>query len=79
MDYFIANAGLVAVTIALVSMIKSLGFPSRFAPLVSLIVGVVFAFTFRSADIGHTVFQGLVIGLSASGFYSGAKAVITQP
>jgi hypothetical protein len=40
-----------------------------------LAIGVASSFLFPAATIGTTVFTGLVVGLSASGLYSGANAV----
>lgn len=65
-----------AIVLALVQLIKTAGLPSRFAPILSIALGVGFAYLGGGAwqDI---VMNGLVIGLTASGAWSGTKAVIT--
>lgn len=60
----------IGLTTALVELIKRLGLNSRFAPVLSLLIGLGFAF-YAKADL----VSGLVIGLSASGLYSGQKAM----
>jgi hypothetical protein len=76
MEYAVNAAG-VALVMGIVEAFKNFGLPSKYAPLVSLALGI--GFSFASAASGTTpvqaVMEGLVIGLAASGFYSGAKAV----
>lgn len=71
---------LIPLVIALVEIIKQLGVPSRFAPLVSIALGVGGAFLLPGAleTVQMTVLSGLVIALTASGLYSGSKAVVTR-
>lgn len=61
----------IGVTTALVELIKHGDFlPSRFYPIVSLLVGASFGYF-----AGFDWLNCLVIGLSASGFYSAQKTV----
>lgn len=67
----------VPVIVALVSILKTAGLDSRYAPLVSVLIGTVaFYFFGESVDIKTNLFVGLVSGLSASGLYSGAKTTL---
>lgn len=68
---------LVPVIVALTSLSK-VYVNSKWAPLISLVLGVLGAFAFNGAGLS-TVFSGLVIGLTASGLYSGAKTSIFSP
>lgn len=77
-SFLAVNATLVAVIIGLVSTAKMSGLPTKYAPLLSLLIGVVFAFIFPLDNIGKTILLGIVQGLSASGLYSGAKATINN-
>jgi len=65
----------VPIILALVQAIKMIGLPNKFAPLVSIAVGILIAFLFREAtnDFSYIVFSGILYGLSASGLYSGVK------
>lgn len=67
----------VPVIVALVSAAKVAGLKSRFAPLLSVSLGIVlFLLLGDNAEVGERVFLGLLAGLSASGLYSGTKATI---
>lgn len=79
MDISIINAGNVAtipVVIGLVSTLKIAFMADRYAPLASLVLGIAGAFVFPATTIPLTILAGLVIGLSASGLYSGTKATV---
>lgn len=65
---------LVPLTVGLVQAIKATGFPDRFAPLASLLIGIGLAF-FVLPTIQTVILGGIIVGLSASGLYSGARAM----
>ena len=66
----------VPVILALVEMLKKSGLSSRFAPIVSLALGIVFGFVWVEGDWMLKLGAGIILGLSASGLYSGTKAVV---
>lgn len=67
----------VPVIVALVSAAKVAGLKSRFAPLLSISLGIVLFYFFGdNAEAGERLFVGILAGLSASGLYSGAKATV---
>jgi hypothetical protein len=79
MNEFAIDAASVAVVIGIVEALKPLGLSSRYAPLVSIGLGVVSGIALRQdQDILSAVYSGILVGLSASGLYSGTKAV-TKP
>ena len=59
------------VLIALNSFFKVMGMPSRFAPLVNLVGGLVAVFPLLQMGLGllPAIIGGLMVGLSAGGFY----------
>ena len=66
-----------ALVIAVVEVAKSLGLPTRWCPVLAVLLGVgaVLGLTFfQPATV--VVFTGIVIGLSAVGLYSGARATV---
>ncbi|EOR26269.1 MULTISPECIES: hypothetical protein [Bacillaceae] len=66
----------VEVFIALVELFKkSLGLPVRYAPLVSVLLGVPVGILYLDVDLKTGIVYGLIIGLSACGLYSGAKSI----
>jgi len=69
------SLALIPVVLGLVSLAK-IYLDSKWAPLLSLALGIGAAFLVPSSTIALTVLQGILIGLSASGLYSGVKATI---
>lgn len=67
----------VPVVLALVSAVKSAGMPSKFAPILSIVLGIIAGFLTVGLSVSGGV-EGLMVGLGASGLYSGTKALITQ-
>jgi len=74
----ITDAAAIAVIVGLVQAIKNFGLELRYAPLLSVFLGLGSAFLFPEATLGLTIFRGLVIGLSASGLYSGVKTTVAM-
>ena len=65
---------LIAICVGLTEIVKKLKIPTRFIPLVALVIGVAFAFLANVGEsVAMNVFQGLIIGLSAVGLFSGVK------
>lgn len=69
-----AFALLVPVVTGLVELVKTAGFPSRFAGVLSLLLGLGGAFLIGGEAISVLVLQGIIVGLSASGLYSATRA-----
>lgn len=68
---------LVPVVVGVVQVIKTVGMPSKYAPLTSLILGVAGALFFIGGGVtGMNALQGVIVGLTASGLWSGVKATI---
>jgi len=68
------GVALVGLIVGLVEVLKRTGFPKRFLPLSSLIFGVAAGvFYVHPTDLKVGVIVGLMMGLSASGLYSGTK------
>ena len=69
----------VAIVVGLVEAIKrAVNLDSKFAPLVSLIFGIVIMSAVGTDTIVMNIFEGVIIGLTASGLYSGTKATLKQ-
>jgi len=65
---------LVAAIIAINESFKSLGLPSRFIPLVSVILGILASHFFvHEETIPNMVFIGVLLGLSANGLFDISK------
>ncbi len=64
---------LIPVILGIVQSFKMVGLKSKWAPLVSIVLGVLGAFVLGGFT-GAAVLGGIVAGLSSSGLYSGARA-----
>ena len=64
---------IVPVILGLVQVVKSVGLPSKFAPLASLVIGVGLV-ALTGASWQADIVQGIIAGLAASGLWSGSKS-----
>ena len=75
---FVVDAGVVAVIIGVIQALKSIHMNITYAPMVSLALGVIYAVAFNiGGTVAPSIFDGLVLGLSAAGLYSGVKTTYT--
>lgn len=73
----ITLAVITAVVIGLVQVAKLAGLPTQFAPLVAIVFGVLTALCLSFFQATTTVIlNGVIIGLSAMGLYSGTKTTV---
>lgn len=73
----ITDIAIVPLNTAIVEVIKRLGVLSdRVLPIVSLVTGIILSVLLNpTASVREMILKGIVYGLSASGLYSGQKAV----
>jgi hypothetical protein len=69
------QTALVPIIVGIVEALKTAGLPSKYAPVVSLMLGVLATVSVFGNSIVWEVMNGLLVGLSASGLYSGIKKV----
>lgn len=77
MDIILLGFSAVALTYGLVEVVKLTGVPSRFSPLISLVVG--FLIVYVGSGFGltpETIINGIAVGLSSSGLYDIQKKTI---
>lgn len=80
MDTVVTLATVPAV-LALVTLLKDLGLPSKLAPLVAVLLGVVVTLVdawagggfASSQEVVQSISVGVILGLSAAGLYDSAK------
>lgn len=71
-----AAASLVPVIMILVSLSKTY-VDSKWAPIISIGLGLIAAFFLvPTGNVVGNVIEGIVLGLSASGLYSGGKTIL---
>lgn len=66
---------IVPIVVGLVSVVKGIGLPSKYAPVLSIAFGIGLV-ALTGVAWQAFVIQGIIAGLAASGLYSGAKATI---
>lgn len=77
----ITIALLAALAVGLVQVVKTLGTPSKFVPLCALGVGLALSFLampILNYGIATAVINGIVIGLTSVGLFSGVKNTIEK-
>ncbi|PFY38492.1 holin, partial [Bacillus toyonensis] len=52
---------------------KTIGLQTKYVPLLNVTLGILLGVLFLPFDIKMNVFQGIIIGLSASGLYDHSK------
>ena len=66
-----------AVVIGLVQSAKILGMPTKFAPVLAIVLGVLGTSTLAMYQFSpEIIFAGVICGLTACGLWSGTKATI---
>lgn len=81
-NYLLSPIGLTALVIGLAELCKKCGLPSKWIPLVDVILGLfggifVFGLEFNYGLLKGVII-GLAIGLSACGLFSGIKNVLEK-
>ena len=75
MEY--TEAVIIAIIVGLVELFKQAGLPKKASPLVALAFGIAGGVIYLfPGDVKAGIFMGLVMGLSASGLYSGGKTLL---
>jgi hypothetical protein len=69
-----------ALIVGLIEVAKKLGLPTRYAPAVAVVFGIVFAVAYKIDTANgswlEAVVTGIMVGLTAAGLYSGSKATL---
>ncbi|WJE54332.1 holin [Bacillus cereus] len=64
---------IIAVVVGLSQIAKTIGLQTKYIPLLNLTLGIVLGVLFLPQDLKMNVFQGIIIGLSASGLFDHTK------
>lgn len=77
--FSVYGIALVPVILAVVELLKRVGIPKKFSPLVALILGILCGFYYLApGEPSKAVFLGVVAGLSAIGLFSGTKNTLEE-
>lgn len=78
MSYIDAGV-LTAIVIALAELVKKMGVPAKYVPLFALCIGIVAGIVYLNpGDVQKGILNGVIIGLAASGLYSGTKNIVQK-
>jgi len=73
----IYDIAIIPLIVGIVELLKQIGLPSKFAALVSVLLGIAIGVVYLSPnDIKKGILVGLALGLAASGLYSGTKSTV---
>ncbi|MGH0667121.1 holin [Bacillus paranthracis] len=64
---------MIGIVVGLSQIVKTIGLQTKYVPLLNLTLGIVLGVLFLDGDIKTNVFQGIIIGLSASGLFDHTK------
>ncbi|AJH74440.1 putative holin [Bacillus cereus ATCC 4342] len=66
---------MIGIVVGLSQIVKTIGLQTKYVPLLNLTLGIVLGVLFLDGDIKTNVFQGIIIGLSASGLFDHTKII----
>ncbi|HFJ9314956.1 holin [Bacillus sp. AFS051223] len=66
-------AVMIGIVVGLSQIVKAIGLQTKYIPLLNLTLGIMLGVLFMGGDIKTNVFQGIIIGLSASGLFDHTK------
>ncbi|MGG2116533.1 holin [Bacillus bombysepticus] len=69
----VSLAVMIGIVVGLSQIVKTIGLQTKYIPLLNLTLGIVLGVLFLGGDIKTNVFQGIIIGLSASGLFDHTK------
>lgn len=66
---------MIGVVVGLSQIAKTTGLQAKYIPLFNLTLGITLGVLFLPQDIKMNIFQGIIIGLSASGLFDHTKII----
>ncbi|TEA55757.1 holin [Bacillus sp. BH2] len=69
----VSLAVIIGIVVGLSQIVKTIGLQTKYVPLLNLTLGIVLGVLFLDGDTKTNVFQGIIIGLSASGLFDHTK------
>lgn len=79
LTYLVSPVAQVVIVMGFAEIAKGLGLPSRFIPVLDVVVGIALGLLIHTAFSGMGIIEGIILGiaagLSACGLFSGVKNV----
>ncbi|WP_203363718.1 hypothetical protein [Bacillus sp. REN10] len=76
MDFY--NVVIIPLILGIVEVFKRAGLPTKYSPIVAVFFGLLFGVFYLNQGMKQGIIVGLMLGLSASGLYSGSKNVMEK-
>lgn len=74
----IYNVAIVPLILGIVELFKKGGLPPKYSPFIAVVFGLLFGIFYISDVVKEGIIIGLMLGLSASGLYSGTKNMVEK-
>ncbi|MCH1626465.1 hypothetical protein [Fredinandcohnia quinoae] len=74
----IYDVAILPLIIGIVALFKRAGLPAKYSPFIAVICGLAFGIFYLDVELKQGILVGLMIGLSASGLYSGTKNMMQK-
>ena len=71
------EAGIIALVLGIVEIVKNFGMPKKYLSIVAIVLGVGLQLLLKGPTVENGI-MGVILGLSASGLFSGGKALIKK-
>ncbi|MES1045277.1 hypothetical protein FOA22_12435 [Heyndrickxia oleronia] len=72
----IHDVAIIPLILALVQFFKKVGLPEKYSPIIAVFFGLFAGIFYLDAPIKEGIIVGLMLGLSATGLYSGTKNLV---
>lgn len=72
----IHDVAIIPLILALVQFFKKVGLPEKYSPVIAVLFGLLAGIFYLDAPIKEGIIVGLMLGLSATGLYSGTKNLV---
>lgn len=72
----IYDVAILPIIMGIVEVFKRIGLPSKYSPLIAVALGIVISIFYLNLTIKEEILIGVILGLSASGLYSGSKNLV---
>lgn len=72
----IYDVAIIPLILAVVEFFKRCGVPMKYSPIIAVVFGMLVGIFYIDAEFKERIIVGLMLGLSATGLYSGTKNIV---
>ncbi|MCU9594552.1 hypothetical protein OEV82_08790 [Caldibacillus thermolactis] len=74
----IYDVAIIPLIAGITEIFKKIGLPAKYSPIVAIFLGIIITLVYVDVTPKEGVLVGIMLGLSASGFYSGTKNLVEK-